>query len=707
MQDSQEPNPTDKRQVAENNRAAFKRAYDAGHQDWLTLAQKCEEFYAGRQWDEADLKALKEVNRPALTINLIKPTVSAVLGEYINKRMSLLFKPRSGGDQAVADTLTKLAMQICDHNHFDHVERSVFTDGVITDRGYIDIRMDFTDNEQGEVAITRIDPMDVIPDPQGKEYDPDTWREVYIAKWMSIDDISDIYGEEIAKQAESQALISPLSAEYVEYARKATFGSNTMFAAASYNTIPSDERTVRRMRVIERQYWKVDRQVFSVDPITEEETPVPAYWGEAKVADFFQVSGAAKVIHTQRRIRWTITAGSVTLHDDWSPYKSFTIVPYFPNFRTGEPLGVVRDLLSPQEQVNKLNSQALHVVNTTANSGWVVDEGALVNMTDEELAQSGSKTGIVLTRAPGKNIEKIQPNQIPSGIVQLAAGASEAVKRISGVSEFMVGEGSNDVSGVAMDQRIHRSLSQLQPIFDSLDYTRTLMARRMLNLIQTFYTDTRIIRITEDNDNMSPQQQQPQNTAINQPTPQGTILNDVTVGTYDVVATSQPSRATFEDTQFAQAIQLVEAGVPIPPDVLVELSSFARKAEVAERIRQQMGLGQPTPEQIEKQQLLEQAQMRQFMLEMQKMQEEINVLKSQAQLNTAKAEQTGLAEAIGYKNTVAKAQTQLATETGKNQTKLAIAHMQAQAGKMRGIQAQTGRTGQAQSTTSSDGGRGN
>jgi hypothetical protein len=204
------------------------------------------------------------------------------------------------------------------------------------------------------------------------------------------------------------------------------------------------------------------------------------------------------------------------------------------------------------------------------------------------------------------------------------------------------------------------------------------------------------LRITTDETNAAPQQQQ--QIAVNQPDPvTGRIINDLTVGTYDVVVSSQPSRATFEDTQFAQAIQLVQAGVPIPPDILVELSTFSRKQEVAERIRQQLGMGQPTPEQQQQAQMQQQMQMQQFQLEMGKLQAQIQELQSQAQLNLAKAQSAPLDAAINYKGTVAKAQAQLATDQGKNETKLAIARLQAAANKLRESQAHTGRYDQQQS----------
>lgn len=694
--------------VARANAAAFKYAYDHGHSKWVGEADLYERFFSNDQWDAKDLEELNKLKRPALSLNMIRPTVSAILGEYINKRASFQFKPRTEGDQQVADVLTKVMMQICDQNNYDHVERTVFMDGVITDRGFFDVRMDYADNQQGDIKITALDPFDVVIDPQGKEYDPTTWREVSTTRWMSIDDIADAYGEELAEQAKNNALARGFANDFVEYYRDSTFGSvenGYANAAYTYDQIPSAERQVRRIRVIDRQYYKVDRSEFLVDPVTGDETRIPKNWDDDRILAYRTMTGAQQVVKTERRVHWTVTAADIVLHDDWSPYETFTVVPYFPMFRRGKPLGIVRDLIDPQKQVNKLYSQSLHIVNSTANSGWQMEDGALINMTPEDLARDGAKTGLVVVTAPGKSINKIQPNQIPTGITTLAQTAGDFIRRISGVSEYMVGEGSTEVSGVALDARINRNLSMLQPIFDSLDYTRSLLARKVLSLIQRYYTDTRMFRVTAESETG---QATSEVIAVNAPTHEGTIVNDLTVGKYDVVATSQPSRASFVETQFAQLIQMAQAGIQVPPDVMIEASNLARKSEIAERIRQQMGMGQPTPEMQQQMQMQQQAEMQKFMLEMQKMQAQIEELMSQAELNRAKAmaEVDGRVAELQAQDNKTKAM--LAAETMKNETKMAITGLQAQAGKLRESQAQTGRFNQTQSmTTTATGGRNN
>ncbi|MHC4854483.1 MAG: portal protein, partial [Planctomycetota bacterium] len=78
-----------------------------------------------------------------------------------------------------------------------------FSDGLIQDRGYLDIRMDFEDNTMGEVRIRAEDPVDIIPDPTAKDYDPSTWNEVIKTRWLSLEQITLYYGERAAKEIKS------------------------------------------------------------------------------------------------------------------------------------------------------------------------------------------------------------------------------------------------------------------------------------------------------------------------------------------------------------------------------------------------------------------------------------------------------------------------------------------------------------------------
>ena len=633
-------NPAKEEEITRTQWARYERARDNGHLDYVEMALKCDEYYQGDQWDDEDAAALEAEGRPALTINTILPTINTILGEQSTRRADIQFKPRRGGDGAIAHTLTKLYMQIADNNKLDWVEQQVFSDGLIMDgRGYFDVRMDFSDHVEGEIRITAKDPLDILIDPDAKDADPKTWNEVFETRWMTLDEIAELYGEKKAERllfvAENGMSFGPDSVEYQETRFGDTETNDDYFGAG----VPGDEeyRNIKALRVVERQHKKLSRAMFFVDPDTGDQRQAPDAWSEAKNKKFAKQYNLNLISKIIRKIRWTVTCDQVVLHDDWSPYNQFTIVPFFCYFRRGRPFGAVRNLLSPQEQLNKIASQELHIVNTTANSGWMVESGSLVGMTADDLEEHGAETGLVLEYARGTTPpQKIGANQIPTGLDRIAQKAAANIKTISGVNDSMLGTDSAEVSGIAIQAKQNRGAIMIQVPLDNLRKSRQYLAEKILNLIQTFYTEQRVIQVTNEDDPLKPREEM----VINQQTPEGRIINDLTIGEYDVIVATAPARDSFDETQFAEALALRQAGVVVPDDAIIEYSHLARKGELAKRIRQMTGQEPPTPEQQEAMAQQQQIQMQQLQLEMAKLDADVKKTQSEAALNIAKVQDT-------------------------------------------------------------------
>lgn len=545
---------------------------DNGHAQFVQKAEKCDAFFRGDQWEKADKALLENQRRPALTINKILSTISNVLGEQIYNRAETSFRPRSGSPTEVADILTKVFKQISDNNQLDWKRSDMFADGVITSRGFLDVRIGYGDSMQGEVVIDNLNPKNVIIDPDGEEYDPDSWSEVFTTKWVTADDIAVLYNKEDAEYLRNrEQSFFPYGYDSIQ-AYRDRFGDrfNPM-----YNGDYDNSSVMRNIRLIERQYRMLDRQKHFVDPTTGDMRPIPDDFAREKIAFMRQQFGLEVTTKLVRRIRWTVVADNVRLHDDWSPYKHFTVVPYFPYFRRGTTLGLVENLLGPQELLNKVSSQELHVINTTANSGWKVKSGTLTNMTVEELEQKGAQTGLVVEVNEIDGIEKIQPNQVPTGLDRITYKAEEHIKTISGVSDSMQGFDREDVAAKAIQAKRQAGSTNLAKPLDSLTRTDHILARNILDLVQQFYTEERIMTITHDEATG-----ETETFAVNQVTPAGQIVNDLTLGEYDVVVSSVPRRETLEDSQFEQAVALREMGVMIPDSVLIDASRLVNKKDV-------------------------------------------------------------------------------------------------------------------------------
>lgn len=552
---------------------------DNGHKDFMDKASKCEDFFAGLQWDKIDLALLKAYRRPALTINKILSTMSNVLGEQIFNRSEIAFRPRNeGATSEVADALTKVFMQISDNNQLPWLRSDVFADGIITSRGFYDVRLDFGDALRGEVRVSQLNPRNVLIDSDADSYDPEGWSDVVTTKWMTVDHIELLYDKAKAERLQAKAFQSEVYNFDAYDDNKDKFGTQY---SIGFGGIPMglSSGTLRNVRVLERQWRKLDKVEHFVDMTTGDLRQVPAEMAKdynlmsAYLAKNPDLSTTKKLI---RRVRWTVVAGDIVLHDDWSPYKCFTVVPFFPMFRRGRTLGLVENLLGPQELLNKVSSQELHVVNTTANSGWKVKTGGLKNMSIAELEQRGAMTGLVLELDNLDSADKITPNQVPSGLDRISYKAEEHIKTISGVTDYQMGSAREDVSAKAIQQNKAASSGNMAKVMDNLNRTDYLLARNIVGMVQEYYTEQRLVRITTDK--LTQEQEQ---LTVNQVTPEGEIINNLALGEYDIVVTSVPERDTFEDSQFDQAVRLrIDAGVAIPDKHIIMASRLRDKAAI-------------------------------------------------------------------------------------------------------------------------------
>lgn len=624
-------------QIAQNTWDRFSRALDS-HDEWAEDAEKFENFFAGEQWDEEDLAKLKEQGRPALTINLIKPAVMAIVGEQQKTRADITFKPRnSRADQETANVLSQLVQYIDSDTMYGDIESQVFFDGCLTDRGFIDVRMGFERNLSGDIVMTADNPKQVVLDPDCRSYDPDEWPGVFETYWRSLDYIENTYGKDAADKLRVGAA---LDIGYVDTStsirwkddRIARTGSETAPDAVAAD---GTDRYIEAIRVIEHQYFVYRNAWVFIDPVTGDIIDPRCDLPKEMLEQQAQERGLQLTEMPRRRVRWRVVAHNVVLFNAWSAYPFLTKAGVFPIWLRGRPIGIVRDMISPQEQLNKVESQELHVINTTANSGWIYEDGSILNMEDEEIEQNGAETGLVLKVRKGAGFppQKIQPNQIPAGLAHKAAKNVDYLRFISMVNDAMLGFSGPEVSGVALDAKKESGITAFVPAFQNLKRTRNIIAKRILWLIQNFYTQPRMVRIT---DYAAPERPDV-DVAVNVPDATGNILNNVTVGRYDVVVSSAPARDTHEDGQFAQMMEMRNAGVMVPDDEVVRRSDLSEKFPLAERIAQLQGTAQPSEQEVQINAMLQQLEMQKMQLEVGKMEAEVLNLQAQAELNAAKA----------------------------------------------------------------------
>lgn len=582
----------------EKSRFVYER-YDEmmsrGHERYCVKAQRLEDFYlgGGLQWEADARNEMEGEGRPVREVNQCLIAVNTAAGYQIANRVDIAFQPRGrGADEQTAQCVSKVMKQQLDNAGYRFAETDQFLDGLIQQRGYYDLRMSYDDSEHGELSLDSLDPLDVLPDPDAKHYDPDRWADVIVTRWLTKFEIEQTYGKNAADEVVARS---------VYYADQENYGEERGIRRRGFGDMPPGyaptscywgDGAWRRYRMLDRQSNEY----------------VNTLVGRWPGGDFRSIEGLPRehiawllehgvtvTKRRMRRVRWEVVAPEVTIFDSLSPYEHITVIPYFPYFRRGKTIGMLDNAVSPQEVLNKFVSQFEHIINSTANSGWTGQANSLANMDDNEFVLRAKETGLVLLTRPGKEApKKIEPNKVPEGTLELIQLSHNNFRGTTGVDENLTGVAKNDLSGIAIQSRQFAAQQQLALALDNLRRTRNILARNGLSNIQRFMLDERIFHITEMDEYGVERRRQ---MAVNVPDGDGGYLNDLTIGEYDITVNEQPMSVTFDNSNFEQLVTMrKELGVKIPDSVVLRYSTLPDKAEIAKAIAESQGAPDPALE---------------------------------------------------------------------------------------------------------------
>lgn len=602
--------PAQDRQMHELLYARFDRAASA-QRIWAERAKKCVDFFEGKQWSDADLKVLEEEGRPALTLNHVKPLVNVVLGYHKTNRVDATYIPGNDGtsSEEIAEVLTAISKVDYERCGVTYVDAEVFLDGLLGGRGFYDCRLDFEENDFGDIKWSAVDPFSVYIDPDSSGYDPKDWGFVFSNRWASTDEIEANYGRVAAQYATSFIAgngVSGLPTAMLEMLDQVTpvrtFGETdsdgtTAYAMAHEHLYDFVDPGRKNIRIVECQHYQWTVAQAFVDLETGQKVIIPDTWNRRRVEAVMawnQSRGRDIVVQTRRvrRLRWTTMIGDLAVYDRWSPYKVPTIIPFFPYFRRGVTRGIVDDMIDPQQLINKMASSELNIMGRTANSGWMIPKGVMSQADREDLERMGGAPGIVVefdNKNGGGAPQQIQPPTPPVHMKDFGQRAINEIKEIGGINDSALGNLDRVQSGRAIEARQRQSIVGIEPVMDNYRRTKELCGRKQLTMMQTFYTEKRMFRTIGEGSRLN-------TLLINDRDPATQVVaNDITLGRYSVQVDETPMSASFLSACFDELLLLREKGVPVPDDMLVDASSFGRKKELKQRLQQVADAGVVLP----------------------------------------------------------------------------------------------------------------
>ena len=570
----------------------FEEYKEGQRSEWADDVKEDRGFVDSIQWSKENEKELRSKGKPANSINVIKSGIGQIVNQLTANTPRFTSFGSEKSDVTTAAHMADLMSYIWYKSYGDLKLKASATDYEVA--GKMDMMIYFdpmADFGKGEIMITDLDPLDVYVSPHCKDPMTDdsphklivqsyTGEAVQIKGWLSIEqlaqatsnedddeasntryagegqvqDIDDLYGKKYriidrytkvlrpffrVYDLESKSFFEDLIGqdEYIEFTKRPAFikKSQNGFDYAI------KEHEVKNVQKIYDQTGGVFHLMIdptSQQPVVtageERENAIPGsttVLTKVTIADLLK-EGVLKYDKVMLpRIQRVFSVGGILVVDQVLPIWDYPIKSQMLyHNRNPYPYGDVRLVKPLQETLNKLNS--LILTNATMATGPTIIIGK--NTADKvELEKEYSKVGMKVLEIdlelPGSQPIFVYPQALSNELYSYMGSIRGDIERMIGAYSFQDGDVANapqTVGGTTiMDEMANRKSSgKRQDIEKMLD----ALGRVVLQYIPHVYTERKVIRLLAPNNKVK------EVTFNDWDAEAGKIINDITVGEYDM-----------------------------------------------------------------------------------------------------------------------------------------------------------------------------
>jgi hypothetical protein len=575
-----EDSPQASKTVAYGNDATLARmiewfnAAEESSNDARERSERDRDYYDGKQLTDEEISELQRRGQPPIVINRVKRKIDYLLGHERATRTDPRAFPRTQADQGAAEAVTDALRYVCDAERFDTKRSSTWENMLI--EGYGGVEVAARENARGEIepTIEHIPWDRLFVDPHSRRGDFADAKYLGIVLWMD--------REEAEERWPERAAVVSVTLDSVP---SKTFDDKPTWADARR----------KRVRVVQMYYklkgtWHVC--FFVKGGFLEDPKPV------------FYVD------------------------EDGEPECPLIIQSAYCD-RDNNRYGIVREMIGPQDEVNKRRSKALHLISVRQTVGEV---GAVedVAATKRELAKPDGHVQV----NPGMKFELLDTSDMAASQFNLLQEAKQEIDLL-GPNASMMGKDDKAPSGRAILAQQQGGTIELGPLSDALRQWQWRVYRSLWYRVKQFWTAEKWVRVTDDENNLKwvglnkpvtlaeklqsdPETQQQVEQArqqIAQANPDALpmfeqdiqaqsgqvvdVENQVASLDVDIILQDSPDLVTIQTEQFEQLAQLAGALPPgaIPVDVLIEASALRgdKKRAILERLQQTQQPAPPDP----------------------------------------------------------------------------------------------------------------
>lgn len=541
--------------------------------------------YDDGQWDQAEKATLLRRGQPIVTMNRIKRKINFLCGIEQKQRSDPRAYPKKPQNEEQAQVATDVLDFIETGTRFDKVASNAFRCLAIEGIEAVDVCYREGEGSYG-ITPVEIDFDQFFYDPRSRRADFSDARYLGYHNWYDLEDALAMFPENEDAEA---ALRGSLANDNTD---------------EGYDDKPNMEwGDAKRQRVrVACMYWRKPDGTWNY-----------VYFSGGGIIE----EGVSKYLDEDGKPDCPIIAASAYVTRD------------------NERFGAVRDMISPQMEMNYRRSMALFLMKNRrvwANNG-VFDGTQNVK---EEIARADAM--LIANGVYGQEWGFIDSNAEIAENFNLLQDAKQEIDA-QGPNAGLQGRGVEQQSGRAILAQQNAGLAEENTLFDTHNDWKLRVYRAFWARAKQFWTQPMFLRVS-DNESETGQRftpvNQPQpamqmNPMTGQPMPvmdpmtgqpQMQVQNALGDMDVDIQIELAPDMLTLQHEQFEQLSQMAQAGTPIPPDVIIEASQLKDKRKLLERMKQDMDLNAKLQQASE--------QMKQMQQMLQKLQKENMQLKLEA-----------------------------------------------------------------------------
>jgi hypothetical protein len=524
------------------------------------------EFLAGEQWPAAIRREREASNRPCLTVNQLPQFVNQVVNDMRQNPRELTFIPADGAaSKEIAKIYTGLGRHIQNQSRASAIYTDAAGYAVKCGIGHFRLTTDYTaeDSFEQDILIKRIDhPMSVYWDASAREPDRSDANYCFVTEQIAEEDFKERYPD--------------ASLTDVEVPQDG--GDNAfMWRTRDY--------------VLAAEYWYKE-------PFTR------TYGRDAqgRIADLTNVAksewAGLQVVATKKvksyRVKMALICGAGILEQpvDWIGMH----IPIFPVVGTEVAVGdgvyrhgLIRFARDPQALFNFWRSAAAEAIALAPKAPYLATPAMIAKFKGQWDTQNTVARPYLLYEpdpsAPGARPMREPAPELPAALVNESNMAAADLKAAIGIYDPQLGQRSNEVSGRAILARERQGDVGTFHYGDNLTITLWHLGRVLCDLIPRIYDSERVIRILGKDETQSFVEI---NKTVMGEDGQSTIVNDLTVGKYDVQVKPGPSyntaRAEAADGML-RFVQAVPTAGPIIGDILAKTQDWPHADEISGRLK--------------------------------------------------------------------------------------------------------------------------